>query len=327
MRIEVLIPGLMLLILVVIDIVWTTIWVEGGAGPVSRLIMKGHYQWIQFVHERWAKLAKISGPLMLITILTTWILLLWLAWCLILYAIPGGITSRGDTVTNLLDYFFHTGNILFTLGSGDYVVNSQLIKGLDGVIAGMGMMFLTLGVSFTIGVVEGVVMGRSLAMSIRSLVPESKYLVKKAWTGEGFHSLGTLLMPLSSQISELAYRLQAYPLLAYYQSSEEKYDLPLVLARLNQELNLLIHRVEENSSLNPLILESCQNSIDDYFASLNVIFHGKVKLPDPKSSMDVSDLKKVGIPLTEKESEEKNVWKEMGIRKKKPNEGRKTIIN
>lgn len=297
-----LIIGLLLLCLIVVDVIWTTLWVDGGSGPLSKRIMRWIWTLLKKLDPKDRSVLRLSGPVTLMTTLMIWVLLLWLSWCFILAAIPNGLTSPGENATTFLDYFFYTGNILFTLGSGDYSVHSQLVKGLNGIIAAMGMMFLTLGVSFTLGVVEGVVQERALASSILAIAPEPKALVKSAWNGETFYPLGSVLMPFSTQLSEFSYRLKAYPLLAYYHSAKPGYNLPDSLKRLHEELVLLYSKIQDDENVNPIVVESTMASIKDYFSALNEVFHGKYSPPSQNISMELEDLQKEGIPLVKENS-------------------------
>ena len=40
-----LVPGISLLLVAVVDALWTTLWVDGGAGPVSSRLTTRAYGW------------------------------------------------------------------------------------------------------------------------------------------------------------------------------------------------------------------------------------------------------------------------------------------
>lgn len=56
--------GICLTLFIIVDLVWTTLWVDGGAGPLSDRLTSVTWRAIKKVNNKF--LFNISGPLILI---------------------------------------------------------------------------------------------------------------------------------------------------------------------------------------------------------------------------------------------------------------------
>lgn len=62
--------GLVLLCLAVGDRLWTTLWVEGGAGPLTARSMRWTWRGVRLVGRRRRKLLTLAGPVVLLVGIT-----------------------------------------------------------------------------------------------------------------------------------------------------------------------------------------------------------------------------------------------------------------
>lgn len=67
--------GAAIIIVTLIDIIWTTLWVDGGAGWITDRLTTGI--WRRILKSGKENLMNISGPLILTVTLFTWFFLLW----------------------------------------------------------------------------------------------------------------------------------------------------------------------------------------------------------------------------------------------------------
>lgn len=83
MNVVYLVLGVSLLVVGTVDILWTTLWVQGGAGPLTSRLMKGEWKILRRIVGHRLAVLTLSGPLILTISLATWICLLWGGWTLI----------------------------------------------------------------------------------------------------------------------------------------------------------------------------------------------------------------------------------------------------
>lgn len=101
--------GLLLLIGVIVDILWTTTWVEGGAGPLTAGLMGSIWQVIKQIGGQNSRILTLSGPIILGASLTTWIILLWGGWTLVFMSAKTALIdtlNRGPV--SWLDHLYFT---------------------------------------------------------------------------------------------------------------------------------------------------------------------------------------------------------------------------
>lgn len=81
-----------LLVAVTVDLLWTTLWVTKGAGPITSLLMKWPWRLLRRSVNKTSQLLTLSGPLIITLGIIVWILLLWGGWTLIF--------ARAETALN-----------------------------------------------------------------------------------------------------------------------------------------------------------------------------------------------------------------------------------
>ena len=74
------IAGLLLLTAGMIDFLWTTLWLESGAGPITRCLSAWLWKGCRKISGDHAKVLSMAGPLLLCLTLVIWISLFWSGW-------------------------------------------------------------------------------------------------------------------------------------------------------------------------------------------------------------------------------------------------------
>lgn len=69
--------GIFLLVSATLDLLWTTLWVEGRAGPLTSRLMARIWQVLRKIGGRNSRILTVSGPLIFVLTLIVWIILLW----------------------------------------------------------------------------------------------------------------------------------------------------------------------------------------------------------------------------------------------------------
>lgn len=182
----------------------------------------------------------MGGPLILIATLLTWILLFWTGWTLLFAADPGSLIDTNDSFPlSWWERWYVTGFLLFTLGVGDYVMKEGIWQILAIFNAASGLVFITLGVTYILSVLEAVTQKRAFAESVRGMGESVTEVMTDSWNGKDFHDIDLLLNSFSSQLSTLTSLHNAYPILHYYQTSKRDEELSVAVATLDEALTVL----------------------------------------------------------------------------------------
>lgn len=291
--------GFGLTLLVTVDLIWTTLWIDGGAGPLSDNLTSLLWKILRKINNK--LLLNISGPLILIAILLSWFLIVWLGVTLIFAANPESIVnpSTGDPVS-WIERIYFSGFTIFTLGIGDYTPQSGFFQLVTAFSSGLGMMVLTLSVSYVISVVDAVVQKRSFSRSISGLGRNSIELINKVWNGQDFHQFDLILSTVNTQITELTQQNQAFPLLQYYHSESVEKTSAVNIIVLDEALSLLRYGVKQDDPImHTALIEATQSSIQTY---LDTVIEGygneAKKIEDVPPVMNLSLIKDSELPLT-----------------------------
>jgi hypothetical protein len=227
--------GSVLLLLALIDALWTTLALE-QAGPIAGRFAGAHwngYIWLRRRLDSHRVLA-VAAPVILVGVVLMWAAMLWLGWVLIFSADPDSII-HGSTnePANLLNRAYFVGYTLVTLGIGDYVPqgNWQLATVFCSL---HGLFELTIGLSYLLPVLGAATEGQQIASTIAALGDTPTAVLTNAWTGDDFGTLGDHLMNIEGALALHSNAHKAYPVLHYFHSTNPADAPPLRLAILER---------------------------------------------------------------------------------------------
>lgn len=262
--------GFSLTLFTIIDLIWTTLWVDGGAGLITNKLTTAIWKLIKRLDNQ--LIYNITGPLIMTLTLFNWVLLLWIGITIFFAGNPESIinTSTNEAISGV-ELFYYSGFTLFTLGIGDYTPQTLFLKIATSLVSGLGMLLLTFGASYIISVISAVVEKRSFARSIMGLGENSSELLKNIWNNKDFHQFNLILADVNSQIIQLTQQTKAFPLLQYYHSEDKNKASAIAIAVLDEALTLLQYGLKDNSLINTTLVKSTQSSITVY---LNTTVNG-----------------------------------------------------
>ena len=296
-KIILLILGIALIGITLIDIVWTTLWVNGRIGPLSGPVSRNVWRFIRKVTDGNSTWMSLTGPFILLMTLLMWISFLWVGWTLIFTIDPTAITDTiGGGDISLGERFYFVGYTLFTLGNGNYAPQEGGWQIITVLVSGMGMLFLTFGVSYILNIVNLVVQKRSFATDITGLANSPEELLEKGWNGEDFSRLNRLFISISNDLSSLTQQHKAYPLMFYYLSTNSEEAFANSISILDETITILKHGVNQDLDINPIFIESIRASITSYIDNSKKVYNiEKIEegLPDP----NFEKLGEIGFPL------------------------------
>lgn len=310
-----LIIGILILFGTVIDLIWTTLWVDGGAGPLSRRLMTAAWKALKKSKLKNDRLLSLAGPIILVLTLCTWVVLIWGGWTLIFAGDANSlIDTRNAGPISWYERIYFVAYSLFTMGNGDFSPNGSVWQILTSLTTGSGMLFLTLAASYVISVVGAVADKRSFASSVFGLGSEVIPIVKKMWDGENFDQLNLLMVTFASQLSSVTQQHKAYPLLHFYHSAEKKEATAVAVSLLDETLSIVYFGTMDEVRYNQGIIDEVRSTVGDYLETLHEAFIEPAdripELPDLKS------LREAGLPVISIEEFEENMT-EVSERRKK----------
>jgi hypothetical protein len=287
--------GTLLVLLTVLDLLWTTLWVDGGAGPLSRWATRGLWRGLRAVGGG-SRLFSLAGPLALVATLLLWIALLWAGWTLVF---AGGEPSLLDTRAN--EPIAWTGRAwfaaytLFTVGNGDFTPIDGPWQIAAALTAASGMTFVTFAVSYVLSVLSAVASKRSFASGVTGLGESAEEFVLSGWDGQSFHALDRPLGSAASELDRLADQHRTYPILHYYHSERAEAAAAVAVAVLDEALTVLSFGVAEKARPNRAILKSARSSVRSHLRTL--VEAGIAPAERPPPSPDLARLAAAGVPV------------------------------
>lgn len=292
--------GTFVLALVVVDVLWTTLWVEGGAGPLTAGVMALTWRAIRRAGRHSRRLHTLAGPLILVATLTIWITLLWGGWTLVFAGAEDALVDtleRGEV--SWTDRAYYTGYTVFTLGIGDYVPRRGPWQIATVLASGTGLLFVTLAVTYVLSVLGAVTQKRSFASNVNGLGDDSTDVVLTGWSGDGFEGLEVPLNALSTQLNTLTSHHKAYPVVHYFHSAGAGQAPASTIPAFDEALTVLRFGVAEEARPEGFALRSARTSVANYLATVQDAFVNPTNRSPPPP--DLEPLREAGIPTVPEE--------------------------
>lgn len=297
-----LIAGIALIVLVFVDALWTTLWVDGGGGPVAGRLST--YAWRgtrALVARKRHRRLSLFGPLVIFSTLVLWILLLWVGWVLVF---AGGadalVHAHKGTLAGWSDRIYFVGYMLFSAGNGDFGPNGAGWQIAAALTNATGMVLVTLALTYLISTVSAVVMKRGFASQVMGLGIAAETLVENGWNGRDFRSLDLPLAGMAATLSDLAQRYQAYPILQYYHAARVAKSPILAVATLDDALSILTFAVPQDLRPSPAVLKSARSAVESFLETMPSAFISEAgEAPAPP---DIGGLRDKGLPVLSDET-------------------------
>ncbi|ACK69759.1 Ion transport 2 domain protein [Gloeothece citriformis PCC 7424] len=295
--------GLVLILLALGDALWTALWVDGGAGPVTSLLSDGIWGVMdKVIRTKRNYLLSLAGPLIQVVAVITWVILLWAGWVLMFSADENSLiyTRTPEKVpADLVGRIYFVAFSMSTMGNGDFYPKGKGWEIATSFTTLSGMFLITMVVSFLLSVIGGVTQKRSLASHVTGLGKSAEQFILNTWDGESFTGIDLQLISLSSELGTLTEQQQAYPVLHRYHGASPKEDSAPAIAIFDDALTILQYGIEEKYRPAPAILISARSTVQTYLTTLASasIYPAKHLPPSP----DLEPLRKAGLPVVSDE--------------------------
>lgn len=286
--------GVLLLLVGTTDIVWTTLWVQGGAGPLTSRLMKGEWEILRRIMGQRPAVLTLIGPLILVASLATWIALLWGGWTLVFASSESALLDvSGKDPISWAERLYFTGYTIFTLGNGGYAPETGSWQIITIFVAGSGMLFITLTVTYVLSVLGAVTQKRAFASNVSGLGEQTDEIIRTSWDGEAFQGLELPLNTLASQLDTLTANHKAYPILHYFHSKQAKHAPVVSIVVLDELLTFLKFGTPKEGQPADLIVRNARSGVQSYLETLQSVIDPADHSPPP---LDLESLREAGVP-------------------------------
>ncbi len=273
--------GAALCLVVLIDLVATTVSLSSVAGPLSGRFAALVWGLASRANRRPITIVKRSaGPLLIVVTLAGWLGALTLGWTLI-FTVDGALESTTSNATQVshvrfVDALFYVFGSLVGRGSSGLAPHSVWWSSVQMLMALSGVALLTLSLAWILPIVSAVVQKRSIAAQLSALGRTPVDVIRNGWNGRDFGDLHLYLVPLVSGLSMLAQRHLAYPLMHYFHSADARTAIGPRVAVLDEALTLIeaagFDDPDRGLGLGTSATVPLRQAIDDYLATLEKVF-------------------------------------------------------
>jgi hypothetical protein len=191
------------------------------------------------------------GPLSLVVLIGAWAGALVFGFALIYFAIPGAFLDPRGTAQPFLTDLYASGTTIFTLGLGDVVPHTLLIRALVAAEAGIGLGFVALVIGY-FPVLYGAFSRREVNIALldaRAGSPPTAFELIKRHSFEGGNAaLVKLLEEWERWSAELLESHISYPLLCFFRSQHTSQSWLSGITAILDACALLIASVQEDSA-------------------------------------------------------------------------------
>ena len=299
MSLLVLLLGIALVALALVDALWTTLWVDGSGGPVSSRITTWLWRALLGLNgRRHHATLSLAGPVILVSIVTLWVCLLWAGWVLVFASGEGSLVDpRTDQPADWAGRIYFIAYTMFTMGNGDFSPRGSVWQIVAAVTNGSGMFLITLAITYLISVVSAVVEKRAFASQVLGMGRTAEEFVEAGWNGRDFRSLDLPLSSMSVALGSLSEKYLAYPILQYYHAARPSKSPVIAAVVLDDALTILRYGMSETARPNPAVLRSARATVASFLETMPSAFIHPA--PEAPPAPDLRKLGGKGIPVVE----------------------------
>lgn len=196
-------------------------------------------------------LLSFYGPLSLVLLIGAWAAALILGFALIYYAIPNAFVDPRPTAHPFITDLYASGTTIFTLGLGDVIPHTLLIRVLVVLEAGIGLGFVALVIGY-FPVLYGAFSRREVNIALldaRAGSPPTAFeLIRRHSFEGGTHALVILLEEWERWSAELLESHISYPLLCLFRSQHTSQSWLSAITAVLDTCALLIASIQEESA-------------------------------------------------------------------------------
>ena len=293
--------GLAIVVVAVLDVVWTAAAAGSGAGPLSGRLSARLWRVALAVGRRpngpRHTFLTLAGITLVVVMVLLWAAMAWVGWWLVFSASDGAVLGASGVPAGLVERLQFAGAHLFTLGSTELSAGSGAWQFAAIGATATGVVFVTLVISYFIPVATALAEARQLGAYVSSLGDSPTDVLARAWTDGGLRGLDQHLVAITPMVHGLAERHLTYPVLQYFHSGRERTSSALSLVVLDEVVTLLRWGVAPEARPDSVTVEPLGRAIGWFLDTMQGAFVSgtPASLPPP----DLDALRQVGIPTVD----------------------------
>lgn len=262
-----------ILVLVGLDVAWTTLAVGGGAGPVAGRV--GRILWRAGRRRRVRGATRpLSGVGIALATLAVWVAMLWAGWTLVFTGSATAVQAVDGASASIAERIYFTGYVISTLGNGEFVPVGMPWQLLADLASLSGLFLATLAITYLVTVVQSASDRRQLALRVSGLGSRAGEVASALAGTPG------LADTLAGHVVQLAERHLAFPIIHYFHASERVAAAPPALALLDDAVLLLEHGWEDAHTPDPHVVTRLRAAMDRFWHTIG-LHHGDAVAPPP----------------------------------------------
>jgi hypothetical protein len=289
--------GILLAGLVLVDALWTTLWPDCGAGPLTNQV--GTRLWQGFKRCAVARksvshrLLSAAGPGIMVAILVMWLVVIWLGWFMIFSSSANAvITSQNTVPASFSERAWYVLSTTSTLGNTNFVPGSGLFEIMAGLAAVSGIGLLTMWVAYMVQVLAAIVDKRAFATAVLSL-GEDIFEIVETLRCEPPNAAVVHLAALSDRLSLLTEQHEAYPILHYFHPIDKRRSTARAVAMLDEALRIYVNGVNpESPTRYTMGIHPLRRSIGTFLQTLSDLYLSRT---DEPADADEDALRRLGV--------------------------------
>lgn len=292
--------GVALLLIALLDLLWTALAAGSGAGPLTGRVGRRLWQVALALHRRHRSHAVLSvtGVGVAVSLLVMWIVLTFAGWALIFTSTPGAVRHAQDGHTaDLVERLYFTGYTVFTLGNGELRPGGGVWQLAAVVATGTGLVLVTMGITYLVPVASAVAQRRQLARHLHALGHDAHQMLLRAWTGSDFDGLSQHLTSIVPMLHSSTQQHLAYPVLHYFHSVEMSSAIGPKAVQLSDALDLLRFGVRPEVRPPDGVLLVVADSVEELIEILATTPSASEQ--DPRPQPELEPLEHAGIPTVD----------------------------
>ena len=289
--------GVALLVAVFVDLVWTTLGVSHGAGPLTSVMLRAGWRAGAPLRRRQAHGAiAVAGVVTVMATLAVWVVMLWAAWASMFLGAGDGVVDRTGANAGAWDRIYFAGYSVFTLGNGEFQPEGPAWQMATVTAALSGLTVISLAIAYLVLVTSAAAERHATAATLSLLGPTPTDIVKRWWSSRDQDPIGfdRDLADCATRIVELTHRHLPYPVLHFFHTNHRRASPPVAIATLDDALTLLSHGVAPEARQTPSTLLNARAAIDDYLELVGSHYSDSTANPPPPLSL--APLDEAGIP-------------------------------
>ena len=289
--------GLAIVVLTGYDVAVTELAVSKGPGPITKVVSRSLWRVCRGVNRRLgvSVLLRAAGPLVILTILWTWLVVMIVGWGLV-FGQEGSLLEDGEALQPAFGRIHYAASLVLGRGGSSFEPAAGVWRFAEQLASLVGVAFVGMAVAYVLPVISAVIHKRQVAVSIWALGTSPVAVLTRAWNGRDFGELDLHLLALTPEIARLSQQHFAYPVLAYFHSGDRDTALAPSIVVLDETLMLLESAIDGDVGCEVSAWLPCRETVSVFLESVTAMgVHAPNNEVLPRPDLDA--LREVGIPL------------------------------